>query len=217
LTKYPYLLVSDFDGTITENDFYQLALERVDRNGMPDYWSLYASGRITHFEAMRGIFSHIRCDEATIRSVVKSLRPDSRLKDAVARLRRSGWDVMIVSAGSSWYIAQVLEAAGVSVPVHASPGHFSPSAGLHIELPFDSPFCSPELGIDKKAAVLAGQSTYERVAFAGNGPPDLEAVLSVPPELRFARDWLADELSRRKETFCRFSRWSEIADRLTAI
>ena len=65
--------------------------------------------------------------------------------------------------------------------------------------------------------MLAGQSAYERVAFAGNGPPDLDAALSVPPELRFARDWLADELSRRKESFHRFSQWSQIADRLTAI
>jgi 2-hydroxy-3-keto-5-methylthiopentenyl-1-phosphate phosphatase len=52
------------------------------------------------------------------------------------------------------------------------------------------------------------------VAFAGDGPPDLQAALLVPPGLRFARGGLAEELRARGEAFQPFSRWSEIAREL---
>jgi 2-hydroxy-3-keto-5-methylthiopentenyl-1-phosphate phosphatase len=211
------LLVTDFDGTVTKHDFYELALARVARSeASADYWSLYASGRITHFEAMRGIFGCIRCDDAAMAEVLASMEPDPRMAEMVARLRAAGWDVMVVSAGSSWYIHRVLQAAGVDVPVHASPGRFSPSEGLVMELPLDSPFLCPTMGIDKEAAVLYGQREYEQVAFAGNGPPDLKPALRVKPELRFARTYLAAELKRRGEGFVPFERWSEVALRLLA-
>jgi 2-hydroxy-3-keto-5-methylthiopentenyl-1-phosphate phosphatase len=54
----------------------------------------------------------------------------------------------------------------------------------------------------------------ERVAFAGDGRPDLEPALLVKPEFRFARGWLADAFRERGEKFHPFERWSQIADRL---
>ena len=83
-----------------------------------------------------------------------------------------------------------------------------------MELPVDSPYCCREMGIDKVAAVLDGQRNYERVAFAGNGPPDVKPALHVRPELRFARTFLAGELARRKERFVPFERWSDVAEHL---
>jgi hypothetical protein len=38
--------------------------------------------------------------------------------------------------------------------------------------------------------------------------------LLVPPQLRFARGWLAEALNERGEKFYPFERWSAIADRL---
>ena len=218
MTAYPNLLVTDFDGTITRHDFYELALDRVVRTAVsPDYWALYSAGKITHFEAMRGIFSWIRCGEEAIREIIRGMDADPNLKPGVERLRASGWDVIVVSAGSSWYIRQVLDAAGVSLEVHASPGHFTPSQGLLLEPPVDSPYYCPRMGIDKEAVVLQALRRYRRVAFAGNGPPDVEPALKVDPALRFARTFLAGELARRGEVFHRFDRWSEIADRLLHI
>ncbi len=100
--------------------------------------------------------------------------PDPDLAHAVILLRDSGWEVEVVSAGSAWYIDQILEQAGVSLTVHASPGVFDPDRGLAMELAEDSPYCSPKTGIDKVAVVKDALKNYRRVAFAGNGPPDLD-------------------------------------------
>ncbi len=147
------ILITDFDGTITRHDFYDLVVSRFLDDSLPDYWSQYYTGQITHFEAMRAIFSHIRCSEGELRELVQRMDPDPGLAAAVTALHDAGWDVEVVAAGSTWYINQILNGAGVSVAVHASPGTFHPDRGLVMELPETSPYCSGASGIDKAAVV----------------------------------------------------------------
>lgn len=208
----PSVLVTDFDGTISKTDFYEVAVARCLAPDTPDYWSEYAAGRITHFEAMAGIYRHIRCPE---RLVLDELLPamdvDPALPEAVAALEAEGWDVVIVSNGSLWYIDILLRQLGVDLPRHGNPGRFVDGQGLLLEAPRDSPFYSPQHGVDKSLVVKDALSRYQRVAFAGNGPPDLKPALLAPPGLRFARAWLAAALAERGEGFHLYERWSEIA------
>jgi 2-hydroxy-3-keto-5-methylthiopentenyl-1-phosphate phosphatase len=74
-----------------------------------------------------------------------------------------------------------------------------------------SSFFSRSTGIDKVAVVEDAQRRCNEVAFAGDGRPDLGPSLLVPPERRFARGWLADELYRRSEAFHHFEDWAELA------
>ena len=70
------------------------------------------------------------------------------------------------------------------------------------------------MGVDKSAVVRHALQVAETVAFAGDGPPDVQPALLVLPDLRFARGVLAEALRDRGETFRTFSRWSEIARKL---
>jgi len=204
------VLVSDFDGTITGNDFYQLVMEQYMGPGAPDYWGWYGAGRITHFEAMKGIFSYTPTDPARLEELIAQTQPDPELGEAAECLKRNGWDLVVVSAGCTWYIDRVLGEAGVTAAVHANPGRIEPGRGLVLELPRNSPFFSREVGIDKAAVVRDARARYGRAAFAGDGPPDVEAALLVEPELRFARGFLARELTRRGQSFREFNRWREV-------
>jgi 2,3-diketo-5-methylthio-1-phosphopentane phosphatase len=202
------VLVTDFDSTITQRDFYALLVERY---GAPDYFRDYAQGRMTHFDAMRAIMAYAPQDAAALDRVIAALEPDDRLRWGIECLRRHGWETVVVSAGSSWYIDRVLNQAGVEVCVYANPGRIEPGRGLVLELPVGSPFFSPEAGIDKAAVVRDALARSERVAFAGDGPPDLASALLVDAKYRFARGWLARGLKNRKIPFLEFSRWSDIA------
>jgi 2,3-diketo-5-methylthio-1-phosphopentane phosphatase len=212
----PNILVSDFDGTITDNDFYALILERHMGLASPDYWARYRTGEITHFEAMKLIFSHAPSDPAQLEDLLASTHPDPEFGAAARRLRDAGWDLTVVSAGSSWYIDRILERSGVSASVHANPGAIRNGQGLVLELPRDSPFFSAQIGIDKSAVVKDALANYEQVAFAGDGPPDIAPALLVGPEMRYARGFLAEELARRKEQYQQYRRWPDIADALLA-
>lgn len=206
------VLVNDFDGTMTRHDFFKLAIERLLPSSVPDYWSEYRSGEITHFEALRRYFADIRTDEEDVLAVVRQMELDPQLPEAVASLRSAGWRIVIASAGCDWYIRHLLLAAGVDAEVHANPGQFVTGKGLLMEMPTHSPFCSPTLGVDKAGVVRSFLSQGATVAFAGDGFPDADAARLVPAALRFARGDLADVLRSERLAFHSFDSWSEVAD-----
>lgn len=79
--------------------------------------------------------------------------------------------------------------------------------------PEGSAWFSEETGVDKSAVVRAALKGGRKVAFAGDGPPDLAPALLVPPDLRFARANadLARLLLSQGEAFRPFDTWSEVA------
>jgi 2,3-diketo-5-methylthio-1-phosphopentane phosphatase len=205
------ILVSDFDGTMTRLDFYDLVRKQWPVPPDNDPWEQYVAGRLTPFEALAAIFARIRTDEATLLALVDRMELDPTLPEAVRTLRDHGWTITVASAGCEWYLLRLLQRAGLSLEVHANPGEFSPTEGLRMHLPVGSRFFSRSTGIDKVAVVRDAQRRSTDVAFAGDGRPDLEPALLVPPERRFARGWLADALRLRSEAFHHFEDWAELA------
>jgi len=209
------ILVSDYDGTITDKDFYSLLAERYVPRDTPDYFAQYREGRISHFEAMAAYFAFAPTEEQGLEELLAASGADPDLGASWGLLRRAGWELWVVSAGSSWYIERVLSRAGVAATVYSNPGRLENGRGLVLEkLDPSSPYHSASFGVDKSAVVRHALDIADTVAFAGDGPPDLPPSLLVGPELRFARGILAEELGVRGETFQPFSRWSEIARKL---
>lgn len=208
------MLVSDFDGTMTRYDFYDLVCQAFPQISAAGHWQQYEAGQITHFEALRRIFAEIRADERQLLDIIERMEIDPQLTGSVAALERAGWSVSVASAGCDWYIKKLLAGAGVNIQVHANPGEFSAGEGLLMRLPAGSPFCSPDLGVNKMAVVRDALARSSRVAFAGDGRPDLAPALLVRPERRFARSWLAKKLHELGEGYQPFERWSDIVPKL---
>src|SRR5262245_52974803 len=201
------IFVSDYDGTITNNDMYSLLAERYVPAGTPDYFAQYVEGRMTHFDAMAAYFAYMPTEEQQVEELLDASEADPDFGASAALLQRAGWELLVVSAGSSWYIERVLRRAGVAATVYSNPGRLENGRGLVLEkLDIASPY-----GMDKAVVVRNAFHAAETVAFAGDGPSDLQPALLVRPELRFARRFLADALRQRGESFRPFSRWTDIA------
>lgn len=211
--KRDNILVSDFDGTMTECDFFRAALSRLPPNAAAP-WERYEQGITSHFEALAEIFSGLRINEQEFDALLAEMRVESGLAEALDRLHRSGWSLVIASAGCAFYIERIVLRTGITAVIHANPGDFVPGCGLFMTPPGQSPFFSAATGIDKAAVVRHYLGRGLDVAFAGDGRPDLAPALLVPPGRRFARGWLADELESRGEPFVHFSRWRDIAGSL---
>ncbi len=211
------ILVSDFDGTMTRRDFFQIALERLLPADLPDFWGDYLAGRRTHFETLQRIYGLIRASEEQVLALLPVAELDPDLGLWLSRLQRAGWKVIVASAGCEWYIRRLLEKlpfgleGSPALEIHSNPGCFAPQTGLVMTLPVDSPFFSPTHGIDKAAIVRDALESGLPTAFAGDGYPDLAAALLVPPERRFARAALAESLQQRGLPYRPFERWSEMA------
>ena len=210
------IFISDFDGTLTKHDFFRLAVEKLLPPNTPDFWAEYRSGEISHFEAMRRYYAAIRVGEVEVRKIIDMMEPEPQLGECVSQLRNAGWQLLIVSNGCDWYIKQILAEAGVQAEVLTSPSHFVEGQGLLMELPTASPFFSPDVGILKSAVVQKYVDEGRTVAFAGNGFTDLPSAKLVKPELRFAREDLAESLSKEGLPFRPFERWGEVTKALVA-
>ena len=199
------IFISDYDGTITDKDFYSLLAERYIPEDTPDYFAQYADGRITHFEAMAAYFAFAPTEEQQLEELLEASQADPGLGASAALLRRAGWELWVVSAGSSWYVECVLSRAGVAATVYSNPGRLENGRGLVLEkLDPSSPYHSASVGVDKSAVVPHALRVAHTVAFAGDGPTDLQPALLVRPGLRFARGFLAEALRAAGRRFSRF-------------
>ncbi len=214
MPEYPSVFVTDFDGTITNRDFYRLAAQRLLGPEKLAPWDDYRSGAITHFEAMRRIYGSIRAPESAVLGVIGDMEPDPCLAGCVRDLRAAGWNVIVASAGCGWYIDIILRQFGVALEVHSNPGVYMPGGPLVLEEPRDSPFYCPQLGVDKAAIVRHHLKCGKRVAFAGDGHTDVEAGLLVPEALRFARKDMAEDLEALGQPCRRFDIWSDVVREL---
>lgn len=208
------ILVTDFDGTLTHQDFFQVALEKILPPDLPDYWNEYRSGRQTHFEMLQAIYGAIRVSEESVIDLLPLTRLEPRLAELIQNLKEAGWRVMVASAGCSWYIEKLFQQAGIELEVHANPGEFISGRGLQMQLPRESPYFSPTHGIDKAAVVRHHLQLGIPVAFAGDGYPDLDAALLVSSPFRFARAALAESLDRLLLPYHPFEHWHQVADQL---
>lgn len=207
------VLVTDFDGTLTRQDFYNLFLEQLYPADAPDQWSAFSSGRITHFECLRNIYAHVPVGEAKLRKFLDQIELPPRLPELLEKLNLAGWEVVVASAGSRWYIEKLLAREKVSLPVHTNGGRIVDDR-LVMELPTESPFFHPHAGIDKAAVVQSFLNQGREVAFAGDGITDIPPALLVPPHRRFATGYLAARLTEHGERFHVFREWSEIVAKL---
>jgi len=205
------VLVTDFDGTITRNDFYQIVTETLLPPGGLAPFHDYKAGTITHFEALQRIFAALRVTEVEILAAVAKAEPEPELASWIEKLASIGWKVIVTSAGCQWYIDRILSESNVDLAVHANPGRFDTHHGLLMEMPHGSRFVSEQYGIDKAAVVREMMAQGLQVAYAGDGMSDVAASLAVPDAMRFARDDLARVLTRRGVSFRPFERWGEIA------
>ncbi len=208
------VLVSDFDGTMTSDDFYKLVASRLLPPDALTPWQDYRGGRITHFTALQTIFSRIRATEGQLLDLIGDMLPDPQLGLSISRLRAAGWEVVVASAGCDWYIDRILAQAGITVEVHANPCEHAPDGSLDMQPPTASPFYCSATGVDKAAIVRFQQGQVATVAFAGDGYADLEAALLADPALRFAKADLASALTAKGEAFRPFETWSDVAQEL---
>lgn len=207
--------VTDFDGTLTNHDFYQLALDRWTPPAAMQIWNEYLAKQRTLFETLSGMLALIQAPESEVVAALADLDFDPQAARAMRKLQQAGWTIEVASAGCAWYIEKVFEREGIRATIHACPGDFlEESGGLSMKLPHGSPYLSHVRGIDKAAIVRAAIERGGPVAFAGDSYPDLEAARLVQPEYLFARSALAEQLRLEGRAFHAYDRWHETADRL---
>ncbi len=208
------ILITDFDGTFTRRDFFDLVLERHDPPGAREGWQRFRDGKCTLSQGLGAVFAALRTDEAGMETLVEALDPAPGTADAVRRLQKAGWEIVVASAGCGWYIDRLLAGLDLDLTVHASPGVFAPDTGLVMTPDPSGPYFHPKSGIDKPAVVRDALARDAVVAYAGDSATDRAASLQVAPERRYVTGWLARRFVAEGLSHVGFGVWPEVAEGL---
>ena len=189
----PWLIVVDFDGTITEQDTLDWLVRRHAPQVHDEVERALTAGEITLHECIRREFEAIRGDhDAIVSEAVAAARVRPGFAELAAAARERGDRVVVVSSGFEEVIRPVLAAAGLDdLEVVAHRVRFSPE---HTTVEFRHGDPCPTCGQECKRSVVDSIRNGRPVAYVGDGYSDRCAALVA--DRRFARHGLARYLDR---------------------
>jgi len=210
-----FIFISDFDGTLTNKDFYHIVMEEYLADRGEALYQSWRRNEIGVSEFLAGVFRGIDRDETEIDEAITKIAVDGYLKEFITRIQAAGGDFLILSAGTDYYIKRTLKNLGLAqIPVISNPGVYH-DRGIKVTPDQESPYYSKVYGVDKALAVQDYLTKYRRVFYAGDSEPDLKAALLA--EQIFARGELVELLTERRRAFVPFKSFVEIGDYLQQI
>lgn len=192
-------VISDFDGTISHIDFFHFVVENLLQPGDLKPWEAFLDNKITHVDALRGIFGRIRLEKDVFNSFILDIPVDNKFVDTVNFCEVNDIPFYVVSAGADYYIKLLLKHYEVyeKVTLITNKSKYSVNKGIYIP-PGDVnwEYYCPEYGIDKLKVVTKLKKANYKIVFVGDGSFDLPAAKY--SSVIFAKDKL---LKRCKEQY----------------
>jgi HAD superfamily phosphoserine phosphatase-like hydrolase len=168
----PLAVFVDFDGTITDVDTFNVLVRTVAGDAEWDAidGDLIA-GRITLRECLRREAELVRLTHADALAFLESrAHVDATFAAFVDRVRASGGEVTVVSAGIASIIRATLTRAGVDIAVAANDVDYH-AGGWRMTFVDDSAF-----GHDKAVHVARANAAGARTVYCGDGISDFSAI-----------------------------------------
>lgn len=208
-----FAFVSDFDGTLTDRDFYHIVMDKYLKDWAWEYYDQWRKTKKINVDFLNRIFGSMDRSEEEILEDILALPLDSNAVEFIQRVENNGGDFYILSAGTSYYIKKLLAHLNLEkVTVISMEGAYV-NRGIKILPDPENEFYSSTWGVDKEKVILSLKGKYEKVYFAGDSEPDVGAAGAA--DLAFARNDLKRLLSDRNISFVPFCKYDEIQKFMT--
>ena len=210
--------VTDFDGTITHNDFFHVVIDAYFEEKDLQTWYDYKAGKKDHFDALSSIFGKIRADKKDFDELIDTINVDKDFTNVLSLCSEKKIPVYVVSAGSSYYIqrriGKILSKYNAKLIVNG--GEYSPETGLTmIKPPSDSVYFDDAVGVSKVKVVQDLKNRGFFVIFAGDGGVDFEAAKVA--DVVFAKNALLEKCREANIEVKPFSSFKDIFDFIAGI
>jgi 2-hydroxy-3-keto-5-methylthiopentenyl-1-phosphate phosphatase len=205
-----FAFVSDFDGTLTDRDFYHIVMDKYLKAWAWEYYDEWRKTKKINVDFLNRIFGSMDRSEEEILEDILQLPLDPYAIDFIKKVEAFGGDFYILSAGTSYYINKLLGHLNIhNVTVISMEGKYQ-NRGITIIPDPQSEYYSSIWGVDKAKVVLSLKGKYEKVYFAGDSEPDAGAAKAA--DCAFARNELIKHLSEQKVPFIPFNKYNEVEE-----
>ena len=205
-----FAFVSDFDGTLTDRDFYHIVMDKYLKDWAWDYYHEWRKSKKINVEFLNKIFGAMNRSEEEILEDILELPLDPHAMDFIKKVENCGGDFYILSAGTSYYIKKLLAHFKIdNVTVISMEGKYY-NRGITIIPDTQSEYYSSLWGVDKAKVVMTLKEQYQSVYFAGDSEPDMGAAKAA--DCAFARNDLQRLLTEQNIPFVPFNRYLEVEE-----
>ena len=203
-----FAFISDFDGTLTHKDFYQMIIDEYLGEEGKELYKAWRKSEYKDKDFLHKIYSSINRDEGEILEDILKIEWDKSADKVIQKIREAGGDFIILSAGTSYYIDILLKEKGLSnIKVYSNPGEYK-DRGIHLKIDKNNPYYSEVYGIDKGKVVADLKRKYSYVYYAGDSAPDIPPCKI--PDICFAKGKLQGMLQEEGVNFIPMSDYSDI-------
>lgn len=208
LVHKSFTFVSDFDGTLTEKDFYKIIIDDYLGDKGRTLYEEWRKGYLEDQVFLETIYGSINLEETKLLEDIQNLKWDESAFHFIQKVEEAGGTFIILSGGTSYYIDLFLKAKGLShIPVYAHPGVYK-NKGIHLKIDKCSPYYSEKYGMDKAKVLKMLKQRYSHVYYAGDSATDVPACKIV--DLAFAKGKLQDLLATANTPFIPFNTYQDI-------
>jgi len=203
-----FAFVSDFDGTLTDRDFFYIVMDKYLKDWSWEYYEEWKKTKKINVEFLNKIFGAMDRTEEEVLEDIFELPLDPYAVNFIKKVESGGGDFFILSAGTSYYIKKLLEHFNIrNVTVISMEGVYK-NRGIQILPDPESEFYSEIWGVDKAKVILTLKKKYSKVYFAGDSEPDMGAAKVA--DGAFARNKLQGFLSAENIPFVPFNHFNEV-------
>jgi 2,3-diketo-5-methylthio-1-phosphopentane phosphatase len=203
-----FAFVSDFDGTLTDRDFYHIIIDTYLPGWGRQFYEDWKKTKKINVAFLNKIFGSIGKNEEEILAEIHRIPLDEQAINFIARVQKAGGEFYILSAGTAYYIDLLLAYRHIEkVKVISMTGVYK-NGGIEIIPDEGSPYFSEVFGINKAKVVEDLKKEFETVFFAGDSEPDLGAARRA--DIAFAKNDLKELLAKEQQNFVPFDNFGEI-------
>lgn len=202
------IFLTDFDGTLTDSDFFHLVIDSRYPERAAELYALWDAKTMTDFDYLQQLFAGLDLDEHQLDELIASVPFDANAAEVLNELQDKGLEVAVISAGCTYYIHKLLAIHGVhGVNVYSNPGDYG-DRGIQMRRFEDQRFASELYGIDKAALAKHLSQEYDEMIFAGDTKPDLTAALAA--DITYAKGQLQALLDDEHHEYVPISSYADI-------
>jgi 2-hydroxy-3-keto-5-methylthiopentenyl-1-phosphate phosphatase len=202
-----WAFVSDFDGTITNKDFYHIVIEKYFEAGRKLY-AQWKADEMKDIDFLTAVFRSINQEEEVIIDDIKSIEIDEHVPSFIDEVQKNNGDFYILSAGTNYYIQHLLNHHGVEgVKVFSNEGFYK-DKNVHLHIDSEHPHYSERYGINKEKVISELKKEYNTVYFAGDSEPDCHPARAA--DLTFAFGQLQQLLENEHSSYIEVNSFKEI-------
>jgi len=169
-----YLIICDFDGTISTADVGYELIKRFSGDGWEEIDRAYCAGMMGSKDAYTQIAALMKASQDEMGAyVLRYGGIDPYFKDFYTFCKTHGFDLVIVSDGFDFYIDAILKKHNVcNIAYFSNVVSFHDDRRVTIEFPLRNEECD-KCGNCKRSILRQYRLTYDEIIYIGNGYSDI--------------------------------------------